>query len=126
MGVVVAVVFAAAFGPFVSYGQVESIVLSFISMLSSPNDESPSNIEAAVSISSSEVVIEMAMRKVAESAIRTLGSRSCQSRQLHATPGSKKIVGVFYKAREHAEKNPNFVGCVERGLGIRSTLCGFM
>ncbi|XP_039126444.1 formate dehydrogenase, mitochondrial-like [Dioscorea cayenensis subsp. rotundata] len=64
----------------------------------------------------------MAMRKVAESAIRTLGSRSCQSRQLHATPGSKKIVGVFYKAREHAEKNPNFVGCVERGLGIREWL----
>ncbi|KAM0944263.1 putative formate dehydrogenase [Dioscorea sansibarensis] len=64
----------------------------------------------------------MAMRKVAESAIRTLRSRACQSRQLHATPGSKKIVGVFYKAREHAEKNPNFVGCVERGLGIREWL----
>jgi ubiquitin-protein ligase len=29
--------------------QVESIVLSIISMLSSPNDESPANIEAAVS-----------------------------------------------------------------------------
>lgn len=30
-------------------GQVESIVLSIISMLSSPNDESPANVEAAVS-----------------------------------------------------------------------------
>lgn len=30
--------------------QVESIVLSIISMLSSPNDESPANVEAAVSI----------------------------------------------------------------------------
>ena len=29
--------------------QVESIVLSIISMLSSPNDESPANVEAAVS-----------------------------------------------------------------------------
>lgn len=28
--------------------QVESIVLSIISMLSSPNDESPANVEAAV------------------------------------------------------------------------------
>ncbi|KAJ0989090.1 hypothetical protein J5N97_007446 [Dioscorea zingiberensis] len=64
----------------------------------------------------------MAMRRVAEHAIRTLGSRVSQSRQLQATPGSKKIVGVFYKAREHAEKNPNFVGCVERGLGIQEWL----
>lgn len=30
--------------------QVESIVLSIISMLSSPNDESPANVEAAVSL----------------------------------------------------------------------------
>lgn len=29
--------------------QVESIMLSIISMLSSPNDESPANVEAAVS-----------------------------------------------------------------------------
>lgn len=29
--------------------QVESILLSIISMLSSPNDESPANIDAAVS-----------------------------------------------------------------------------
>lgn len=29
--------------------QVESIILSIISMLSSPNDESPANVEAAVS-----------------------------------------------------------------------------
>lgn len=33
----------------VTHLQVESIVLSIISMLSSPNDESPANIEAAVS-----------------------------------------------------------------------------
>jgi len=32
-----------------SNSQVESIVLSIISMLSSPNDESPANVEAAVS-----------------------------------------------------------------------------
>lgn len=31
-----------------SIWQVESIVLSIISMLSSPNDESPANVEAAV------------------------------------------------------------------------------
>jgi ubiquitin-protein ligase len=30
--------------------QVESIVLSIISMLSGPNDESPANVEAAVSL----------------------------------------------------------------------------
>ena len=35
--------------PLLSYCAVESIVLSIISMLSSPNDESPANIEAAVS-----------------------------------------------------------------------------
>lgn len=31
-------------------------------------------------------------------------------------------MGVFYKANEYAELNPNFVGCVERGLGIRDWL----
>jgi hypothetical protein len=31
------------------YYQVETILLSIISMLSSPNDESPANIDAAVS-----------------------------------------------------------------------------
>ncbi|KAM0932930.1 putative formate dehydrogenase [Dioscorea sansibarensis] len=60
----------------------------------------------------------MAMRRAAQQAIQALGSSVSQSRQLHASPGSKKIVGVFYKAREYSEKNPNFVGCVERGLGI--------
>ena len=35
-----------------------------------------------------------------------------------ASPGSKKIVGVFYKANEYAAMNPNFLGCVERALGI--------
>ncbi|KAI8522847.1 hypothetical protein RHMOL_Rhmol13G0028500 [Rhododendron molle] len=42
--------------------------------------------------------------------------------QLTAAPGSKKIVGVFYKAGEYAEMNPNFVDCVERGLGLRDWL----
>lgn len=36
--------------------QVESIVLSIISMLSSPNDESPANVEAAVSQSQPSVI----------------------------------------------------------------------
>ncbi|KAG5514404.1 hypothetical protein RHGRI_035728 [Rhododendron griersonianum] len=39
-----------------------------------------------------------------------------------AAPGSKKIVGVFYKAGDYAEMNPNFVDCVERGLGLRDWL----
>lgn len=39
-----------------------------------------------------------------------------------ASPGSKKIVGVFYKANEYAALNPNFVGCVEGALGIREWL----
>lgn len=39
-----------------------------------------------------------------------------------ATPGSKKIVGVFYKANEYASMNPNFLGCVENALGIRDWL----
>jgi formate dehydrogenase len=41
---------------------------------------------------------------------------------LQASPGSKKIVGVFYKGGEYAAQNPNFVGCVENALGIRSWL----
>ncbi|PKA49299.1 Formate dehydrogenase 1, mitochondrial [Apostasia shenzhenica] len=60
-------------------------------------------------------------------AIRAVGSTLSDAsaplaRNLHASPGSKKIVGVFYKANEYAAKNPNFVGCVERGLGIREWL----
>ncbi|KAL0450657.1 UNVERIFIED_CONTAM: Formate dehydrogenase, mitochondrial [Sesamum latifolium] len=39
-----------------------------------------------------------------------------------ASPDSKKIVGVFYKANEYASMNPNFVGCVENALGIREWL----
>lgn len=39
-----------------------------------------------------------------------------------ASAGSKKIVGVFYKANEYAELNPNFLGCEERALGIRDWL----
>lgn len=41
---------------------------------------------------------------------------------VQASPGSKKIVGVFYKANEYASMNPNFVGCVENALGIREWL----
>jgi formate dehydrogenase len=41
---------------------------------------------------------------------------------MQTSAGSKKIVGVFYKAGEHADKNPNFVGCVEGALGIRNWL----
>ncbi|KAJ6838604.1 formate dehydrogenase, mitochondrial [Iris pallida] len=68
----------------------------------------------------------MAMLGAAKQAIRTLGSRALTpatlSRHLHASPGSKKIVGVFYKANEYASMNPNFVGCAEGGLGIRDWL----
>ncbi|XVF16433.1 hypothetical protein REPUB_Repub10bG0030100 [Reevesia pubescens] len=67
----------------------------------------------------------MAMKKVASSAIKALtnsGSSSVLTRQLHASPGSKKIVGVFYKANEYYAKNPNFVGCVEGALGLREWL----
>lgn len=39
-----------------------------------------------------------------------------------ASGGSKKIVGVFYKANEYAKLNPNFLGCVEGALGIRDWL----
>lgn len=41
---------------------------------------------------------------------------------VQASPGSKKIVGVFYKGGEYSQLNPNFVGCVENALGIRSWL----
>ncbi|AQK94265.1 ubiquitin carrier protein 7 [Zea mays] len=41
---------------------VESIVLSIISMLSSPNDESPANIEAAMPLVS-EVIHDFALQK---------------------------------------------------------------
>ncbi|GAB2278149.1 formate dehydrogenase (NAD+) [Dionaea muscipula] len=82
----------------------------------------------------------MAMKRVAASALNTLVKRPPNStlassssaaaasasfllsRDLHASPGSKKIVGVFYKAGEYSEKNPNFMGCVERALGIREWL----
>ncbi|XP_052190895.1 formate dehydrogenase, mitochondrial [Diospyros lotus] len=65
----------------------------------------------------------MAMKGAAASAIRALAASgnsasATLTRDLHASPGSKKIVGVFYKANEYAAKNPNFVGCVERALGI--------
>lgn len=65
------------------------------------------------------------MKQVANSAIKAIansGSSSLLTRQLHASPGSKKIVGVFYKANEYFTKNPNFVGCVEGALGLRQWL----
>ncbi|KAF3332766.1 formate dehydrogenase [Carex littledalei] len=43
-------------------------------------------------------------------------------RAVHGSSGSKKIVGVFYKANEYADKNPNFLGCLEHGLGIKNWL----
>lgn len=41
---------------------------------------------------------------------------------IQASPGSKKIVGVFYKAHEYAAMNPNFLGCIENALGIHKWL----
>lgn len=41
---------------------------------------------------------------------------------MQASSGSKKIVGVFYKANEYASMNPDFVGCAEKALGIREWL----
>ncbi|KAH6792123.1 formate dehydrogenase [Perilla frutescens var. hirtella] len=70
----------------------------------------------------------MAMKRAATSAVRALTSSgnsaasSVFTRHLHASPGSKKIVGVFYTANEYASMNPNFVGCVENALGIREWL----
>ncbi|KAH7852152.1 hypothetical protein Vadar_021194 [Vaccinium darrowii] len=69
----------------------------------------------------------MVMKRATASAFRALTSSrnltsSFLTRDLHTSPGSKKIVGVFYKANEYAEKNPNFLGCVERALGIREWL----
>ncbi|CAL9107552.1 formate dehydrogenase 1, mitochondrial-like [Musa acuminata AAA Group] len=68
----------------------------------------------------------MAMLRAAKHAMRSLGSTAPDaapfSRMLHASPGSKKIVGVFYKASEYASLNPKFVGCVEGSLGIRDWL----
>ncbi|XP_019185615.1 PREDICTED: formate dehydrogenase, mitochondrial-like [Ipomoea nil] len=67
----------------------------------------------------------MAMRRATESAIRAFTSHANSlhfTRQLHASPGSKKIVGVFYKANEYASLNPKFLGCAENALGIREWL----
>ncbi|XP_059642817.1 formate dehydrogenase, mitochondrial-like [Cornus florida] len=67
------------------------------------------------------------MNRVAASAIRAFSSSGNSSssfltRHLHSSPGSKKIVGVFYKANEYASMNPNFVGCAENALGIKDWL----
>ncbi|KAH7847829.1 hypothetical protein Vadar_030653 [Vaccinium darrowii] len=66
----------------------------------------------------------MAMKRVASTTIQALSSSNSLvlTRRLHASPGSKKIVGVFYKANEYASMNPNFVGCAEGALGIRDWL----
>ncbi|KAI3990304.1 hypothetical protein MKX01_037643 [Papaver californicum] len=67
----------------------------------------------------------MAMKKVANSVAARILNPSPPTllhRHLHAGPGSKKIVGVFYKANEYASMNPNFLGCAENGLGIRDWL----
>jgi len=68
----------------------------------------------------------MALKRAAASAVRSLSSGSSGSsfltRDLHASAGKKKIVGVFYKANEYAAMNPNFLGCAENALGIRDWL----
>ncbi|KAI3977910.1 hypothetical protein MKX01_036750 [Papaver californicum] len=67
----------------------------------------------------------MAMKKVANSVAARILNPSPPTllhRHLHAGPGRKKIVGVFYKANEYASLNPNFLGCAENGLGIRDWL----
>uniref|UniRef100_M0ZI98 Formate dehydrogenase, mitochondrial n=1 Tax=Solanum tuberosum TaxID=4113 RepID=M0ZI98_SOLTU len=66
----------------------------------------------------------MAMSRVASTAARAITSPSSLvfTRELQASPGPKKIVGVFYKANEYAEMNPNFLGCAENALGIREWL----
>ncbi|CAN0924471.1 Formate dehydrogenase, mitochondrial [Linum grandiflorum] len=62
------------------------------------------------------------LKRAATSASRAFASSGPLSRHLHASAGSKKIVGVFYKANEYADKNPNFLGCAENALGIRDWL----
>jgi formate dehydrogenase len=74
----------------------------------------------------------MAMKRAASTLITTTTSKisslsssspsSIITRNLHASSGKKKIVGVFYKGNEYASSNPNFVGCVEGALGIREWL----
>ncbi|XP_058778679.1 formate dehydrogenase 1, mitochondrial-like [Vicia villosa] len=61
----------------------------------------------------------MAMRSAAST---LLSASSIVTRNFHASPGKKKIVGVFYKGNEYAASNPKFVGCVEGALGIREWL----
>ncbi|KAG0463881.1 hypothetical protein HPP92_019950 [Vanilla planifolia] len=67
------------------------------------------------------------LRTSAKNAIRAVGLAGADAspfaRRFHGSAGgSKKIVGVFYKANEYATKNPNFLGCVEGSLGIREWL----
>ncbi|OEL13830.1 Formate dehydrogenase 2, mitochondrial [Dichanthelium oligosanthes] len=69
----------------------------------------------------------MAMRRAARQAVWAMGPHVLRNapagRSLHAaSAGSKKIVGVFYKGGDYADRNPNFVGCAEHALGIRGWL----
>lgn len=71
------------------------------------------------------MAMAIAMKRAAAAATRAISSANSGSiltRHLHASSGKKKIVGVFYKAHEYAEMNPNFVGCAENALGIRNWL----
>uniref|UniRef100_A0A0D3GGT7 Formate dehydrogenase, mitochondrial n=1 Tax=Oryza barthii TaxID=65489 RepID=A0A0D3GGT7_9ORYZ len=63
----------------------------------------------------------MAMWRAPSAAGQLLG-RALASTAAQTSAGSKKVVGVFYKGGEYADKNPNFVGCVDSALGIRGWL----
>ena len=52
--------------------QVESIVLSIISMLSSPNDESPANIEAAVSAHGITLSLSLSLSRIGKQTAEVL------------------------------------------------------
>ncbi|CAL5055441.1 unnamed protein product [Urochloa decumbens] len=71
------------------------------------------------------------MRRAARQVVSALGPHvlrdapAAAGRSLHAASsagGGKKIVGVFYKGGEYADRNPDFVGCAEHALGIRAWL----
>ncbi|KAH0705936.1 hypothetical protein KY285_012230 [Solanum tuberosum] len=54
--------------------------------------------------------------------ILTSSTAHSLSSTIFASPGPKKIVGVFSKANEYAEMNYHFLGCAENALGIREWL----
>ncbi|OIW21467.1 hypothetical protein TanjilG_04911 [Lupinus angustifolius] len=67
----------------------------------------------------------LSIKRAASTTVRSITSSISSptfTRNLHASGGRKKIVGVFYKGNEYASQNPNFVGCVEGALGIREWL----